>query len=101
MEMEIDGEEIELRKKELEMIREKKEKAIGPDAYSYYWEKEKKLEEMLSMLMRNRQMAEEAAKARAPRMSLEEIRKRMFEETDKDKKERKGEAVKSIIKEEP
>ncbi|MGQ9690574.1 MAG: hypothetical protein ACUVQY_04835 [Thermoproteota archaeon] len=83
------------------MIREKMEKAIGPDAYSYYWEKEKELEELLSMLMRNRQMAEEAAKSRAPRMSLEEIRKRTFEETDKDKKERKGEAVKSIIKGEP
>lgn len=32
---------------ELEEVRRKKEGAIGPDAYNYYWEKEKKLEDMI------------------------------------------------------
>jgi hypothetical protein len=34
-------------KAELEEIRRKKERAVGPDAYNYYWEKEKKLEDMI------------------------------------------------------
>lgn len=34
-------------KAELEDIRKKKERAVGPDAYNYYWEKEKKLEDMI------------------------------------------------------
>ncbi|MEM2979916.1 MAG: hypothetical protein QW385_00880 [Thermoproteota archaeon] len=34
-------------KAELEDIRKKKERAVGPDAYNFYWEKEKKLEDMI------------------------------------------------------
>jgi tryptophanyl-tRNA synthetase len=35
-------------KAELEEIRKKRERAVGADAYNYYWEKEKKLEDMIS-----------------------------------------------------
>ncbi|MDW8033447.1 MAG: hypothetical protein RMI79_00620 [Nitrososphaerota archaeon] len=31
-------------KAQLEEVRKKKESAIGPDAYSFYWKKEKELE---------------------------------------------------------
>ncbi|MEM2940422.1 MAG: hypothetical protein QW304_02600 [Thermoproteota archaeon] len=34
-------------KAELEDIRKKKERAVGPDAYNFYWEKEKKLQDMI------------------------------------------------------
>lgn len=31
-------------KAQLEEVRNKKEKAVGPDAYNFYWQKEKELE---------------------------------------------------------
>jgi len=94
---EKDNEIIESLKKELETVRDKKERAIGPEAYNYYWEKEKKLEELISTLIKHRQIAEEAAKAKRPlpRVSIEEIRRQIFEETGKDKKQVKKEAVKA------
>lgn len=98
---EKDEEIIESLKKELETVREKRERAIGPEVYSYYWEKEKKLEELISVLIKHRQIAEEAAKAKrpVPRVNIEEIRRQLFEDTSKDKKRAKGEAVKGVLKE--
>ncbi|MEM2088212.1 MAG: hypothetical protein QXF52_05985 [Thermoproteota archaeon] len=98
---EKDEEIIESLKKELKTVREKRERAIGPEVYNYYWEKEKKLEELISMLIKHRQIAEEAVKAKrpVPRVNIEEIRRRLFEDAKKDKKQAKGEAAKSVLKE--
>lgn len=97
-----DEEIIESLKKELETVRGKRERAIGSEVYNYYWEKEKKLEELISMLIKHRQIAEETAKAKrpVPRVNVEEIRRQLFEETGKDKKRGKGETVKSVLKDE-
>lgn len=60
------------------------------------------MEELISVLIKHRQIAEETAKAKrpVPRVNVEEIRRQLFEETGKDKKRGKGEAVKSVLKEE-
>ncbi|MGQ9479642.1 MAG: hypothetical protein ACUVQ0_06505 [Thermoproteota archaeon] len=37
-------------KAELEEVRRKKERAVGPEAYNYYWQKEKQLEDMIQKI---------------------------------------------------
>jgi len=37
-------------KAQLEEVRKKKEKAVGPDAYNFYWQKEKELEEKIQKI---------------------------------------------------
>ena len=38
-------------KAQLEEVRKKKEKAIGPDAYEFYWQKEKELEREIQKIL--------------------------------------------------
>ncbi|MBO3800440.1 MAG: hypothetical protein FGF52_05240 [Candidatus Brockarchaeota archaeon] len=35
---------------QLEEVRRKKEKAVGPDAYNFYWQKEKELEKEIQKI---------------------------------------------------
>jgi hypothetical protein len=37
-------------KVQLEEVRRKKERAVGPDAYSFYWQKEKELEKEIQKI---------------------------------------------------
>jgi vacuolar-type H+-ATPase subunit I/STV1 len=93
-----DEEIINSLKKELEEVRKKKEKAIGPEVYNYYWEREKKLEELVSTLVKHRQIAEEArARKSIPKVDIEELRKWLFEGTGVDKTG-KDETVRELLK---
>lgn len=38
-------------KMQLEEIRKKKERAVGPDAYNFYWQKEKELEREIQKIL--------------------------------------------------
>lgn len=38
-------------KMQLEEVRKKKERAIGPDAYNFYWQKERELEEEIQKIL--------------------------------------------------
>ncbi|MEM3713094.1 MAG: hypothetical protein QXR97_06125 [Thermoproteota archaeon] len=37
-------------KSQLEEVRRKKERAVGPDAYNFYWQKEKELEKEIQKI---------------------------------------------------
>lgn len=96
---ERDEEIINSLKKELEEIRRKKEGAIGPDIYNYYWEREKKLEELISTLIEHQKIAREArARKPIPKIDIEELRRWLFEDMEKSKE--RDEAVKRILKKE-
>ncbi|NHV99871.1 MAG: hypothetical protein HA496_09560 [Thaumarchaeota archaeon] len=53
-------------KAELKKIREKKDVAIGQDAYTLLCKKERTLMEEISKLYARRQVAQQAAKVKAP-----------------------------------
>ncbi|MEM1553498.1 MAG: hypothetical protein QXJ72_01245 [Thermoproteota archaeon] len=94
---EKDEEIINSLKKELEEIRRRKESAIGPEVYNYYWEKEKKLEELISTLVEHQKIAREArTKKSIPRVDIEELRRWLFEDVDKSRE--REEAVKKVLK---
>lgn len=38
-------------KAQLEEVRKKKERAVGPDAYKFYWQKEKELEREIQKVL--------------------------------------------------
>jgi len=85
---ERDEEIIGSLKRELEEVRRKKENAIGPELYNYYWEREKKLEELILTLTKHYEIAKKAkARKQVPKIDIEEIRKWLFEDTNRDKDE--------------
>ncbi|MDW8033453.1 MAG: hypothetical protein RMI79_00650 [Nitrososphaerota archaeon] len=93
---EKDEEIINSLKKELEEVRRKKESAIGPEVYNYYWEKEMKLEELISTLIEHQRIAREAkARKPIPKIDIEEIRRWLFEDIEKS---REDETIKRILK---
>lgn len=95
---EKDEEIINSLKKELEEVRRKKERAIGPEIYNYYWEKEKKLEELISTLIEHQKIAREAEakKKSVPKIDIEELRKWLFEDIDKSKE--RDEAIERVLR---